>query len=85
MDSATRAVRLHPDDIEAIVSALVDRCSQSPWLDADEAATYLRCPISRIRKLTMLGELPCERDGRRVLYNREALDAYVRAGGAKSP
>lgn len=85
MDAVMRATRLHPDDIEAIASRLTDRCKQSPWLTAEEAAFYLRCPISRIRKLTMSRDLPCERDGRRVLYNREALDAYVRAGGAKSP
>lgn len=59
--------------------------SGSPWLTAGEAAAYLACPESRIRKLTMTGELPCHRDGRRVLYRREELDAYVFAGGAVSP
>lgn len=57
----------------------------SPWLTAIEAAEYLRCPLSRIRKLTMTDELPVHRDGRRVLYRREELDEYVEAGGAKSP
>ncbi len=57
----------------------------TPWLTAGEAAAYLACPESRIRKLTMTGELPCHRDGRRVLYRREELDAYVFAGGAVSP
>jgi len=57
----------------------------SPWLSAHGAAAYLICPESRIRKLTMTGELPCHRDGRRVLYRREELDAYVRRGGALSP
>jgi excisionase family DNA binding protein len=76
------AARLHPDDLAAIVNAV--RVA-SPWLSADEAADYLRCPVSRIRKLTMTNELPCERDGRRVLYRREDLDAFVRSGGAISP
>jgi excisionase family DNA binding protein len=57
---------------------------QTPWLTADEAAVYLRCPKSRVRKLTMTGELPAERDGRRRLYHRDALDAFVKAGGATS-
>lgn len=57
----------------------------SPWLSAAEAAAYLACPESRIRKLTMTGEIPCHHDGRRVLYRRDELDAYVRAGGAVSP
>ena len=73
--------RLHPDDLRAIVEAV--RIS-SPWMSR-EAASYLRCPISRVRKLTMTRELPHEKDGRRVLYHRDELDAFVRAGGAISP
>lgn len=56
--------------------------SSSPWLTADEAAEYLRCPLSRVRKLTMLGDLRVHRDGRRVLYHRDDLDEFVRSGGA---
>lgn len=57
----------------------------TPWMNASEAADYLRCPISRVRKLTSTGELPHEHDGRRVLYHRDQLDAYIRNGGAVSP
>lgn len=78
---ADTAVRLHPDDLAAIITAVR---VQSPWVTANEAAAYLRCPLSRIRKLTMTGELPHEHDGSRVLYHRSSLDAYVLAGGAKS-
>lgn len=53
----------------------------SPWLSAPEAAEYLRCPLSRIRKLTATGDLPHEREGRRVLYRREELDEFIRKGG----
>lgn len=74
--------RLHPDDVAAIVEAVG---GASPWLSAPEAASYLRCPVSRVRKLTMTGDLPHEKDGRRVLYHRAELDAFVRAGGAISP
>jgi excisionase family DNA binding protein len=73
---------LHPDDLAAIVNAV--RVA-SPWLAAPEAALYLRCPVSRVRKLTMTGDLACHRDGRRVLYRREDLDAFVRSGGARTP
>jgi excisionase family DNA binding protein len=58
--------------------------ADSPWLKAPEAATYLRCPLSRIRKLTATGALPSHRDGGRVLYRAEELDAFVRDGGATS-
>jgi excisionase family DNA binding protein len=75
-------LRLHPDDLATIVRAL--RVG-SPWLNAEEAADYLRCPPSRIRKLTMTNELPVERDGRRVLYHRDALDRFILNGGAISP
>ena len=55
------------------------------WLSAAGAASHLACPISRVRKLTMTGELPCHRDGTRVLYRREELDRFVLSGGALSP
>jgi excisionase family DNA binding protein len=75
--------RLHPDDIEAIARRLAEFANRrsSPWMSAEEAAIYLRCPLSRIRKLTMTCELPHERDGRRVLYHRDQLDQFIRAGG----
>lgn len=83
---------LHLTDVEldALADVRAERVrarlgAGSPWLRASEAATYLACPESRIRKLTMTGELPSHRDGRRVLYRREELDAFVRNGGALSP
>jgi excisionase family DNA binding protein len=80
--------RLLPEDIDAIaarVLAAVRHHTDSPWLTADEAANYLRAPLSRVRKLTMTGDLPHERDGRRVLYHRDRLDEFVQRGGATSP
>jgi excisionase family DNA binding protein len=53
-------------------------------MSAEEAAEYIRCPLSRIRKLTMQHEIPHEHDGRRVLYRREELDEFIRQGGARS-
>ncbi|MGO9976815.1 MAG: helix-turn-helix domain-containing protein [Solirubrobacteraceae bacterium] len=71
--------------IDAIQATTTPVIIGSPWMTAPEAAVYLRCPLSRIRKLTMTGELPHERDGRRVLYHRDQLDAFIRGGGALSP
>lgn len=59
--------------------------AESPWLKAHEAAAYLRCSLSRVRKLTSTRDLPHEKDGSRVLYHRDALDQFVRNGGAISP
>ena len=57
----------------------------SPWMTTRQAADYLGCSTSRIRTLTLTGELPHHRDGRRALYHRDELDAFVRAGGASCP
>lgn len=75
--------KLHPEDLEAILNAI--RRIQTPWLTAAEAAQYLRCSLSRVRKLTMTREIPHEKDGSRVVYHREALDGFIRAGGARTP
>lgn len=81
-------LRLHPADVDAIAARVMTamRCQpDSPWLTAKEAAEYLRCPLSRVRKLTSTHELPHEHDGSRVLYRRDQLDQFVQTGGAKSP
>jgi excisionase family DNA binding protein len=74
--------RLHPDDLDAIVRAIR---VQTPWLTASEAADYLGCSLSRVRKLTMTRELPHEKDGSRVVYHQDALDGFIRRGGARTP
>jgi excisionase family DNA binding protein len=79
VDLAELAERLAP-----LVAEIIEGAA-SPWLDAREAADYLRCPVSRVRRLTMTGDLPTHRDGRRVLYRRSELDAFIAAGGASSP
>jgi excisionase family DNA binding protein len=56
-----------------------------PWLAAPEAAEYLRCPPSRIYRLSSLGRIPVHRDGSRLLFNRNELDAWVAQGGGKLP
>lgn len=85
-------VDLHFDDaaLDQLAHAIADRINhhlnqdRSPWLDATEAAEHLRCSVSRVRKLTMLGDLPTHKDGGRVLYRRDELDTYIAAGGAST-
>lgn len=74
-----------------LVAAEVERAlavrrtdAASPWLSAQEAADYMKCPLSRIRRLTMQRALPVHRDGTRVLYLRDELDAFIHGGGATS-
>jgi excisionase family DNA binding protein len=86
------SLELHIDDhdlerlAELVAERLADRMEarRSPWLSAAEAADYLRCSLSRVRKLSMLGEVPAHHDGGRALYRRDELDAYIAAGGASS-
>lgn len=54
-------------------------------MSAKQAASYLRCPVGRVRKLTSSGDLPVHRDSRRVLYHRDELDQFIRDGGAICP
>jgi hypothetical protein len=47
----TDPIRLHPDNLDAIVRSVADAVrNQSPWKTADEAAEYIRAPLSRVRK-----------------------------------
>jgi len=55
-----------------------------PWLNSEDAAEYLACPISRIRKLTMTDELPSYKEGGRRLYRRSELDAFIASGGGST-
>jgi excisionase family DNA binding protein len=73
-----------PDALDALADALAPRLVSShttlppsPYLRPREAAEYLRCSLGRVRNLTSAGRLPVLRDGRRVLYERAALDRYL--------
>jgi excisionase family DNA binding protein len=70
---------------ERIVERFAAVANPTPYLSAGEAAAYIGAPVSRVRKLTMTGDLPVHRDGRRTLYRREELDGYIARGGATSP
>lgn len=47
------------------------------FLTAEEAAGVLKCGRARIYELARTGRLPSRRDGRRVLFARSDLDAYL--------
>jgi excisionase family DNA binding protein len=69
-------------DVVAAIEQLVEELvleqlgNGSPWLDREAAARYLSLPVSRLEKDR---KIPSHRDGRRVLYHRDELDAYLRA------
>jgi excisionase family DNA binding protein len=51
----------------------------SPWLDTKDAADHIAATPGRIHDLVQLGHLTPRRDGRRLLFRREDLDAYLEA------
>jgi excisionase family DNA binding protein len=57
--------------------------SQPQWLNADEAAKHLRCRKQRLYNLVHEGSVPYEKEGGRLLFERSALDVWVRSGGAR--
>jgi excisionase family DNA binding protein len=64
---------------ERAAALVTERHSSSPWLDAKRAAEYLSCGVDRVYDLVQLGKLAPRRDGRRLLFGRDDLDAYLEA------
>lgn len=62
---------------EAVAERLADATAPSPYLNTNEAAEYLRAPVSRMHDLRQRGELVPSLDGRRLLFKRVDLDAYL--------
>lgn len=60
-----------------LAGRLEQKPSASPWLNADEAAQYLACPKGRLYDLVQHRKLTPRRDGRRLLFRRDDLDAYL--------
>lgn len=78
-DLAELAERLRP-----LLQAQAEHGTAS-WLDAAETAEYLRCPRSRVYALVSAKRIPHHKDGSRLLFNRDELDRWVRAGGGRRP
>jgi excisionase family DNA binding protein len=66
----------------AELSRETDQPSTEPYLDVDQAATYLACNKDRIYDLKALGRLRYAQDGRRLLFRREWLDEALKVGAA---
>jgi excisionase family DNA binding protein len=74
---------------DRLVPILASRIGQDkhifPWLDVEGAAMHLACPRSRIYALVSVRRIPHYKDGSRLLFRREELDDWVRAGGGRRP
>jgi excisionase family DNA binding protein len=80
-----RSIRLDvpPEIIEAVarraaeIVAAEQSSAVSPWLSTEQAAEYIAAKPARVHDLVALGKLTPRRDGRRLLFKRSDLDAYV--------
>jgi len=73
-----------PDDFVEQLARRVAELAQDararpaePYLDVEQAASYLACNKDRIYDLKAIGRLQYAQDGRRLLFRREWLDAVV--------
>jgi excisionase family DNA binding protein len=62
-----------------LIAARLVPSGESPWLNAADAARHLACSRGRLYDLVQVGRLEPRRDGRRLLFRRDDLDAYLAA------
>lgn len=83
----SNSIRLDLPD--AVIEAIAQRAAailaaqaptaSAPWLSTQQAADYIAAKPARIHDLTALGKLTPRRDGRRLVFKRSDLDAYLEA------
>jgi excisionase family DNA binding protein len=73
------AVVLAPRLVEVAAAAAGD----ASWLNVRGASERLACSRSRIYALVNARQIPFHKDGSRLLFRPEELDAWVRAGGKR--
>ena len=70
---------MSPELVEAVarrVAELVELPAEG-WLNTERAAEYLSAPTSRVHDLVSAGHLHPHRDGTRLMFRREDLDAAL--------
>ena len=86
-DGFRMSLGVPPELVEAIAERVADSVIEhlprppEPYMNVDEAATYLAAPKSRVYELVERNRVRVHRDGRRLLFRREDLDAALRPGG----
>lgn len=72
-------LRLDDETVDLIAARVADALGRPamPWMNVEQAASYLACKPDRIHDLVGSGRLEVSRDGRRLLFRREWLDAVL--------
>jgi len=84
------ALTVPPELVEAVAVRVVDLLAgrlpaqRDGYLGVEEAAAYLACPKSRVYELVAAKRVRHYRDGRRVLFKAEDLDAVLRVRGVEA-
>lgn len=65
------------DRLAPLLEKRLGRSPQLAWLNAEQAAAYMACTRRRLYDLVQLREIPSHRDGRRLLFRRDDLQAYL--------
>lgn len=47
------------------------------WLDVEQLSDYIHCSKSKIYKLTMAGEIPFYKFGRKLLFKQSQIDNFM--------
>jgi len=85
LDYPKLALNVPDDFVEAVAqraTAIVidyQAATAPPYLSTEQAAKYLAAKPARVHDLVALGKLTPRRDGRRLLFRRDDLDAYIEA------
>lgn len=76
-----RWFQIPPDLVDDLAARVAERItpqrSSEPWLNVEQAAEHLACTRRRIYDLVEREAVISYRDGRRLLFRRADLDAYV--------
>lgn len=83
------AAVLAPDVLAALDEWIAERVASaaelvpplSPWLSAEDAAGYVGVSKRTIERAQARGRLRSAEVGRRRVYHRDDLDAWIRASG----
>ena len=87
--AGSHSVSIPRDLIEEVAHQVAELVAESlphrpePYLDVPAAAEYLSAPPSRIYELVERRAVAVQRDGRRLLFRRADLDAYLRRDEAR--
>ncbi len=69
------------DHLEAEITELAQ--GRQGWMNADQAATYLgSASRAHVYDLAARGHIPVHRDGRRMLFRKSEIDAYIERSSA---